>query len=201
MRRLVHVVLIAVWALGTNAEAQVTGNPTYVPPHGSFTKHEFGAVVSFPGNSGDVAFEGLYGVDAGAVDIMFQGGFIFGAGSSDQDLLLLGTEVRYQLLSHSEDFPVDGALVAGVGARLGNVNQAIIPVGFTMGRRLLIEDSQVSIVPFVQPTVVFIAGDGSDVGFAMGLGADFNLTRTFGLRVSAGLGEIDGISFSALWLR
>lgn len=201
MRRLILVAFIAMCAIGTSAEAQVTGNPTYVPPFGSFDKHEFGVTASFPGNAGDAAFEGLFGVDAGAVDILFQGGFIFGAGSGNDDLVLLGTELRYQFISHTQDFPADGALVAGVGARLGNINQAIIPVGLTMGRRLIIEDSEVSIVPFLQPTVIFIAGDGSDVGFAMGLGADFILTRSFNLRVSAGLGEVDGISFSAIWLR
>lgn len=201
MRRLIHIALIAAWGIGTSAEAQVTGNPTYLPPFGSFPKHEFGATVSFPGSSGDAALEGLFGIDAGALDVLFQGGFIFGAGSANENLVLLGTEFRYQLVEHTEDFPADGALVTGVGARLGNINQAIIPVGLTFGRRLIIEDSQVSIVPFLQPTVIFIAGDGSDVGFAMGLGADFILTRSFNLRVSAGLGEVDGISFSAIWLR
>jgi hypothetical protein len=36
--------------------------------------------------------------------------------------------------------------------------------------------------------------------FAFGLGADFRLSRLFDARVSVGLGDIEGISVSAVWV-
>jgi hypothetical protein len=200
MRKALLAAAVLTGFAAQGALAQVTGNPTYLPPMGMFDKREFGVHVSFPGGS-DAAVEGLFGLTTGDLDVLFQGGFSFGSGTSNSTLVLVGTEFRYKFINHTDDFPADGALVAGIGARLGDFNQAVIPVGLSLGRRLNVEDSDVSIVPFLQPTLVIVAGDTDDVGFAMGLGADFRLTRSFDLRVSAGLGEIDGVTFSAIWLR
>jgi len=63
------------------------------------------------------------------------------------------------------------------------------------------KDSKISIVPYVQPTGFFIAGNGSsDFFFSLGLGADFRLSPKFDARISAGLGDLEGVSISAVWL-
>jgi hypothetical protein len=48
---------------------------------------------------------------------------------------------------------------------------------------------------------MFVTVDGgSDVLFALGLGADFRLSRSFDVRLSAGLGDIEGVSLGAVWV-
>jgi hypothetical protein len=78
----------------------------------------------------------------------------------------------------------------------------LVPVGLSLGRRLDVEDSQVSIVPFVQPTAILSHNSlDTDFNFALGIGGDFRLSSMFDARVSVGLGHLEGISISAVWLR
>jgi hypothetical protein len=76
----------------------------------------------------------------------------------------------------------------------------LIPVGLSLGRRLDVQESEVSIVPYVQPTMFLVFGNQSDVTFSLGLGADFRLTRRFDARISAGLGDVEGVSIGAVWV-
>jgi hypothetical protein len=77
----------------------------------------------------------------------------------------------------------------------------IIPIGLSLGRRVDPKDSKISIVPYVQPTGFLIAGEGeSNFRFALGLGADFRLSPKFDARISAGLGDLEGVSLGAVWL-
>src|SRR5207253_10519175 len=60
------------------------------------------------------------------------------------------------------------------------------------------------IVPYVQPTVSFVAGSGrtSALEFGFGVGADFRLSRVLDARVSGGLGDhpLTGVSIAAVWV-
>jgi len=116
--------------------------------------------------------------------------------------LLLGAEARERVVTHTEDFPLDGALILGIGAQLSSGNSVFtVPVGLSLGRRIDPRDSKISIVPYVQPTGFFVAGNGtSDFLFDLGLGADFRLTPRFDARISAGLGDLEGVSISAVWV-
>jgi hypothetical protein len=194
-RLLVAAVGLAVPAL---LHAQATGTPTFNAPYRAFSNSEFGILISFP-NGGGTAFEGSYRLSSDRFDIGFKGGLFDppGAGST---VLLLGTEARERVLTHSQDFPLDGALIFGVGGNFVSGNsQLIIPVGLSLGRRLDTQSS-VSIVPYVQPTMFLTVDGGSDVLFALGLGSDFRLSRSFDLRVSAGLGDVEGVSIGAVWV-
>ncbi|PYO36407.1 MAG: hypothetical protein DMD74_04385 [Gemmatimonadetes bacterium] len=56
-------------------------------------------------------------------------------------------------------------------------------------------------VLYVQPTGFFLAGNGSsDFQFALGLGVDLRLSRVFDARISAGLGDVRGVSIGAVWV-
>jgi len=122
-----------------------------------------------------------------------------GAGST---VLLLGAEARERVLSHTVDFPLDGALVLGLGGQFGSGSSVLlVPVGLSLGRRIDLEGSSVSIVPYVQPTGTLVAGSGNSTFlFTLGLGGDFRLSPRFDARVSAGLGDIEGVSLSAVWV-
>ena len=116
---------------------------------------------------------------------------------------LVGVSARQRVLEHSEEFPLDGAVVFGAGAQFGDGTQIYVPAGLSLGRRLNVEDSEVSIVPYIQPTMFLTEGSNQDldVHFAVGIGGDFRLSRMFDARVSVGLGDFVGISISAVWLR
>jgi hypothetical protein len=195
------VCLLVVGAgLASGAAAQATGLPSYNAPYRAFRRSEFGAVLSFP-NGGGTAFEGAYRMASGKFDIGFRGG-IFTPGGNGNSRLLLGAEARQRVVTHTEDFPLDGALILGMGGQFASGSSAVIvPVGLSLGRRVDPKDSKISIVPYVQPTGFLVAGSGtSDFIFALGLGADFRLSPRFDARISAGLGDLEGVSLSAVWV-
>ncbi len=179
--------------------AQATGVPSFNAPYRAFRRSEFGGVLSFP-DGGGTAVEGAYRMSSGKFDLGFRGG-IFASGGNADSRLLLGAEARERVVTHTEDFPLDGALILGIGGQFSNGRSVvIIPVGLSLGRRIDPRDSKISIVPYVQPTGFFVAGDGSDFLFDLGLGADFRLSPTFDARISAGLGDLEGVSLSAVWV-
>ncbi len=183
-----------------DAAAQATGTPSFNAPYRAFSRSEFGLVLSFP-NGGGTAFEGAYRWASGKFDIGFRGG-IFTPGGGANSVLLVGAEARERVVTHTADFPLDGALILGVGGQFVSGNsELIVPVGLSLGRRVDPRDSKISIVPYVQPTGFLVAGSGSsDFLFALGLGADFRLTPRFDARISAGLGDLEGVSLSAVWV-
>lgn len=193
-------VVILACASASRVAAQATGTPSYNAPYRAFTRSEFGAVLSFP-EGGGTAFEGAYRMASGKFDLGFRGGIFSPDGGGDSQLLL-GAEARQRVVTHTEDFPLDGALILGIGGRFSSGNNGvIIPVGLSLGRRVDPKDSKISIVPYVQPTGFFTAGNGNtDFLFALGLGADFRLSPKFDARISAGLGDLEGVSLGAVWV-
>jgi hypothetical protein len=197
-RRLLPGALVLLVSAMGDLAAQATGTTTFNAPYRAFTASEFGVLLSFP-NGGGTAFEGAYRMASGRFDIGFKGG-LFDASGPGNAVLLVGAEARERVLTHSADFPLDGALILGVGGRfVSGSSELIIPVGLSLGRRLETQSS-VSIVPYVQPTMFVTVDGGSDVLFALGLGSDFRLSRSFDLRLSAGLGDIEGVSLGAVWV-
>jgi len=199
MRRCLAL-FVLVSALASQAAAQATGMPSFNAPYRAFTRSEIGVIVSFP-NGGGTAFEGAYRMSSGKFDLGFRAGMLdLGGGSST--ILLLGAEARERVVSHTVDFPLDGALVVGIGGWFSSGNSVLfVPVGLSLGRRIDPQGSSVSIVPYVQPTGTLVAGSGnSDFLFTLGLGADFRLSPRFDARISAGLGDLEGVSLSAVWV-
>src|SRR5437879_4655862 len=184
----------------SNAAAQATGLPSFNAPYRAFRRSEIGLVLSFP-NGGGTAFEGAFRRSSGKFDLGFRGG-IFTPGGNLNSRLLLGAEARERVVTHTEDFPLDGALILGVGGQFSSGSSfAVIPVGLSLGRRIDPRDSKISIVPYVQPTRFLVAGNGtSDFLFSLRLGADLRLTPRFDARISAGLGDLEGVSLSAVWV-
>ena len=180
---------------------QATGTTTFNAPYRAFSGSEFGVLLSFP-DGGGTAFEAAYRLASGRFDIGFKGGMFNPSGSGDAELLL-GAEARQRVLTHSTDFPLDGALVLGAGARLVSGRSVLIlPVGLSLGRRIDTE-TNVSIVPYVQPTLFIVAGDTpshTHTQFTLGLGVDFRFTPRFDARLSAGLGDVEGVSIGAVWV-
>ena len=199
IRKVGVTLLLSLLILSSGTSAQATGTTAFNAPYRAFGTHEFGGTLSFL-KGGGVAAEGLYGFGKGRFDVGLRGGFW--KPDNVDTRVLAGVNVRQRVLEHTESFPLDGAVVFGVGAQFGGGSQLNIPVGLSLGRRLDVEGSQVSIVPYVQPTA-FLTHTSQDtkLNFSLGIGGDFRLSQMFDARVSVGLGDLQGISISAVWLR
>lgn len=198
MLRTTALLTMVLASAGTTLAAQATAMPSFNAPYRAFERSELGAVISFPDGS-STGFEGVYRFASGKLDLGFRGGVLDVEGGDA--IFLLGAEARQRVIAHSEDFPLDGALILGVGAWLGDNSFLIIPAGLSLGRRINVEDSQVSIIPYVQPTMYVTIGDEVDLSFNLGLGGDFKLTKRFDARIAAAIGDFEGISIGAVWLR
>ena len=196
-RSLLAAVLLSVVAVP--AMAQETGTPVYLGPDRLFSKSAFGVSMSDPGSG--IGVEGYYRMASGATsDFGFRVGFADPSGSSPT-AFLLGGDYRARLLNHTEDFPLDGALIVGVGASLVEGNNVLLtPVGFSLGRKILLENSTTSFVPYFTPTMIPTFADNSDIQFAVGLGVDMQFGSKFDLNVSGSFGDLDGVSVSFSWL-
>ena len=193
------MVLLVSIGFASTAAAQATGMPSFNAPYRAFKTSEIGVSLSFP-NGGGTAFEGVYRIASGKFDLGFRGGLFDRDGTANSELLV-GAEARSRVVTHTENFPLDGALILGFGGAFDGGSLLIVPVGLSLGRRIEPKDSKISIVPYVQPTGFLVAGNGnSDFRFALGLGGDFRLSSRFDARLSAGLGDLEGVSLSAVWV-
>jgi len=195
MRKLVLVSVLAVLG-GARVEAQTVGTPVYMAPYRAFTKSELGATLSGPGN-GAWALEGAYRYGSDRFDIGIRAGIL---SWNDGTAVLAGADVRFRVIDHTKNFPLDGALTAGIGGQIGDVSVGYIPIGLSLGRRIEL-DGGVSFVPYLQPVLVPIFGDNSDLGLALGLGVDFKISKQFDLRLTGGFGDIEGFGIGFAWVR
>jgi hypothetical protein len=201
IRRISSVLALAVVALATVAQAQSTGMPSYNAPYRAFEKYEFGGTLSFPDWDAGIGLEGQFRFGYKTWDMGVQGG-IFDPDGVNGNLFLLGATSRVRVVTHGETFPLDGALILGVGTQ--DFDNAIVPAGISLGRRVDFEGSTISIVPYGQPTLfmVFDDNDASDtINFGLGLGVDVRFGRAFDIRASFGIGDVDGFAVSAVWVR
>jgi hypothetical protein len=189
---------VASLAVAAAATAQETGTPVFSAPYRAFAKHELGLSLSAP-ESADLGLEGFYSFASGRNDF----GLRAGALDSDDDAdFVLGGRFRTRLITHSEDFPLDGALTVGVGAVFYDGDTVLrVPIGLSLGRRIDSKGSGLSFVPYLHPVLVpTFDGDG-ELDFALGLGLDIRLTRRFDLRVSGAVGDLEGFAVSFAWVR
>lgn len=191
------VVLVSLGAVP--ASAQETGTPIFKSPYRAFTNHEFGASLSDP-EGASFAIEGFYTYGRGQNDFGVRGGIVDLDGGTSY---VVGGNFRTQVLSYNEDIPVDGALTVGLGAILGDGEDVVlVPVGVSLGRRLQLENSNTTFVPFVHPVIVPTFGGGDDdVNFALGLGVNVNLSENLSVRASGGIGDIEGVGVSLAFVR
>ena len=190
----------ALAATAGSAAAQATGTPSFNAPYRAFEKYEFGGTISFP--EGDyTGIEGQLRFGYKAFDVGFRGGMLL----NGEDVILIGAEGRGRVLTHNEQFPLDGAIIAGLGFGFNGGTVGNVPLGLSLGRRIDLEDSDISLVPYVQPTGNFVFGEGTEeFGFSLGFGLDARLSKFFDARVSAGIGTdwgIEGFAISAVWIR
>ena len=204
-RRLCGGLLVAAMVAMSAAEsvAQETGTPMFKAPYRAFTNHEFGVAFSDPGSAASYALEGFYSYGRGNNDFGIRAGIQDPEGAGDTGILL-GGNFRTRVLSYSESFPLDGALTLGAGINIGDGDDLIyLPIGVTLGRRFELEGSKTTFTPYAHPVVVPVLGasGGSDVGFALGLGVDLRFSQSIAVRVSGGVGDLEGVGIGLTYVR
>jgi hypothetical protein len=197
------LVAAAVALSAAEAAAQETGTPMFKAPYRAFSSYEFGGAFSDPGTGVSFALEGFYSYGRGTNDFGLRAGIADPEGEGDTRLLL-GGNFRTRVLSYSESFPLDGALTLGAGINLGDGDDLIyLPIGVSLGRRFELENSRTTFTPYVHPVVLPVLGaaGGSDVGFALGLGVDMRFSQDLSLRVSGGVGDLEGVGIGLTYVR
>jgi hypothetical protein len=197
-RKLLPAAVAAVLALSValparEVAAQSTGTPVFHAPYRPFESNEYGLVFTDQGN---LSLEGFWGFSHPGArwDFKIRGGVQDNDGGNAA--LLLGVDARFRLIDQTEDFPLDGALITGIGASLvEDHSRLFIPIGLSLGRRVNFEGSNMSLVPYLEPVIIPVIGDGdNDVAVALGLGGDLRINRRFELRVGIGLGDLENFS-------
>jgi len=107
------VVAVGLVVVPAPVAAQATGTTTFNAPYRAFTRSEIGALLSFP-DGGGTAIEGVYRMAGSRFDFGFKAGFFDPPGPGHTELLI-GAEARQRVITHTVDFPLDGALLLGVG--------------------------------------------------------------------------------------
>lgn len=201
IRKTLLVTAGAMFLVAATASAQATMTPSFNAPRRPFVRSEFGAVVSFP-DGGGTAYEGAYRLASSSVDIGLRGGVMDYNGAAPSQMLA-GIEARANMIRHSTDFPLDGAIIFGGGGRFQSGQSRIdVPLGLSLGRSVPLHGSNVRFVPYVQPTAFLRAGNhmATNVIYTLGLGTDLHMGGAFNARLGVGVGDVEGVSLGAAWV-
>jgi opacity protein-like surface antigen len=205
MRRSIRggILIVALLAgAARQSMAQETGTPIFKAPYRAFTSHEVGVAFSDPGEGVSLALEGSYAFGSGPYDWSIRGGFEDLNGDAGTRGLI-GGGFRTRVLSYSESFPLDGALTLGAGGNFGDGDDFFyLPIGFSLGRRFELEGSKTTFTPYAHPVLVPVFGGGdSNLDFALGLGVDMRFSGNWAVRVSGGIGDLDGVGIGLTYIR
>ena len=185
--------IILATALPEAASPQATGTPTFFAPTRGFASWELG--VSFSRSGDATGLEGRYGFALHRADLALRAGYV-DPGPGDGSFGA-GIEGRFPVLGRSASFPLDGALILGVGRRFASGGgQTYVPLGLSLGRRLRL-DRELHLTPYLQPTVIF----ADDALLTLGLGVDLGIGDIPDIRVAWGFGDLDGWSVGLFWPR
>jgi hypothetical protein len=199
-RRVMFAVVAVALLAGEAASAQVLGTPVFRSPYQAFKKTEFNGYFSDPGSGANLAIEGGFRAARKSFDFGLTAGYI----DFDADNAFgIGIDGRMSVLKHSEDVPLDGAITAGFGGVFSNGNSAFsVPIGFSVGRLIELENSKVTFTPYAHPLLAPAFGDvGDNLLFALGLGVDIGLSPAFEVRVSGAIGDYEGVAIGVAWHR
>jgi hypothetical protein len=171
------------------------------PIHGpaatrAFRSSELGVTLSRPGGDA-TALEGRVGAALDRADLALRAGYADAGGAGDGSFVA-GVEARVPVLGHGPTFPLDGAFILGVGRAFEDGGgDTFVPLGLSLGRRLLLDRRALHLTPYVQPTVIFT---GNSL-FTLGFGVDAWIRGLPEVRVNWAAGDLDGFSVSLFWRR
>lgn len=196
VRKVIVSCLLVVTTAAVSTSAQTLGLSSFLSPYRTFDRVEFGGHFAFDEGT-EYAVGGFLRGGVKRFDIGARLALIEPDGPGDL-FVAVGVDARQQLVRHNEDFPLDGAIVVGAAGLFPQGDEIFLATGgFSLGRRLQVEDSDVTVTPYVEP--VLLITDLDELDFALGIGADVGITDRFTARISVGLGEIEGVSLGVAW--
>ena len=195
--RTLVTILFMTALVAEGAAAQATGTPTFFAPTRGFGGTEAGVSVSGGGGPGVVGVEGRYGFSLSRSDISMRAGYVDG-GDAGSGNFVAGLEARIPVIGHDRSFPLDGALILGVGRIFSDPGgQTFVPLGLSLGRRLVLDGNDLQLTPYIQPTVIF----QDDTAFGFGLGLDIHIRGIPDIRLNWGKEDFDGFAVGLFWPR
>jgi len=190
----VAVLMVSTAVVTERVSAQATGMPTFFAPTRGFGSAEVGVTLSRPGG-GATGLEGRFGAALNRADLALRAGYA-DPGENADGSFVAGVEARVPVLGHSSTFPLDGAFILGVGRSFESGDgQTYVPLGLSLGRRLVLDGQALHVTPYVQPTVIF---ESSSL-LTFGLGVDVRIRGIPDVRVNWAAGDMDGFSVSLYW--
>lgn len=200
MRRIILATAVLALASSAALEAQTLATPVMKSPYTSFKRSELAGYISDPGSGVSVAIQGEYRMARKRFDYGLAVGYADAKGNG-KNLFAFGIDARAALARHTKDFPLDAAVTAGFGTLIADGKAGfLVPMGVSLGRQVLLEESKVSFTPYVNPVIAPTFGDLLDgVQFGFGLGVDVAMTPSLDIRVSGSLGDLEGIALGAAW--
>lgn len=198
------LLLAAVPLLPARASAQA--GPAWDAPsfHLPGGEDGYGLYITFPQDVGAVGAAGTWRTSGTYVDLGLRGGIanVERPGGASDLGLSVGVDLKNELISAYESFPLDVAWATGVGASAvpeRDLASVRVPVGLVVGRR--IEADGVTVTPFAYPRLALDAtfredrpgpggrGDETDLRVDLDLGADVRFRDEWSVRVGFTLGR------------
>jgi len=172
------------------AGAQAWNYPSMLTP--TIVQRQYGLVIANGGDWGTVVLgQWREGVNP-ETEFQFEAGFADPDGVDAR--FLLGGALARRLTRASQEMPLDMVLTGGIYPSLGDPATLIrIPIQLSMGHRFDLDNSQVSITPYLNPRLSFdlctggdddCGPDNSDVAINFDLGAAFELTPRLSLNAA-----------------
>ena len=172
-------------ATATPAGAQAWAYPSFQAPS---TTREYNFALADADNAGTSLLFQWRAPRGTRTQLSLDIGF---ADTQNDGVLFFGGQFGHQLARATADMPLDAMLT--VGANLGlndDFNIFRVPVGVSLGHRFPLEGG-LALTPYVHPRLVIAncgdcgGEDDTDIGLEFDLGADFQFSPQFSLRLSA----------------
>lgn len=194
---------LALLALPGTAAAQVSPEwdiPSFHLPGG---EDGYGMYVTFPQDMEAVGAVGTWRTSGEYVDLGFRAGVanVVRPGLGDEVGLSAGVDLKNELVTAYEEFPLDVSWATGIGASaVPELDRAAVrvPLGLVFGRR--IEAENVTVTPYLYPRLAldFLfredrpaldIGDETDVRMDLDFGADVRFQDEWSIRVGFTMGR------------
>lgn len=174
-------------AAASPALGQALPYPAFQHPH--IIQREFNIGVA-GGEGTAVVGDWREGIGPNSAFLLHTG--LFDPDGPGDTRFLLGGGFEYQLTRSTQDLPLDLMLTAGGYVSFGDdVTIVRLPLGVSAGHRFT-GQGQVAFTPYAHPRILVDfcgdCADESDVGIAVDLGIDVELTNTFSVRGAVALG-------------
>lgn len=191
---LVGLILLAT---ASSAAAQSWETPSFLGPRPGADL----GIYLVDSDFGDLGVQGIWR-QTDAMNLGLRLGFV----DAPDDAIQLGVETWGPVAVDSEEFPLDVAWTAGVGASINGLTTVTIPAGITIGKTF--DVGTLPVQAYGHPRLALVAFENPvnddlelELDAEMDLGLDLFIGDGVTLRVGATLGDFDALGIGLAWRR